>query len=133
MDQERRDEIQERVEKRYAELKERHAHHSMLRDRTIGGYAPRPSPQLIEASIGETPKTDRQLKQQARDHVAGELKTERKLEAKRRNLQNNMQSRKSSNQNSGSESVDPKEQKRQALRNKLKRDHEQARQRGRSV
>jgi hypothetical protein len=133
MNQERRQQIQERVEKQYAQLKENEAHNSMLRDPAIGGQAPRPSQQLIEASIGEIPQTDRQLIQQARDNIAGELKVERKLEARRRGLQNSLKTRDASNQNVPEGSSDQKEQKRQALRDKLKRDHERGRQQQRSI
>ena len=128
MNHDRRDQIKERVDNQYAQLKEHEMHNSMLRDRSIGGYAPRPSPKLIEASIGKTPQTDRQLKQQARDNVAAELKAERQLAARRQNLQNSLKTREASNQNAPLQSADPKEQQRQALRDKLKRDHEQVRQ-----
>jgi len=124
MNQDHRQQIQERVEKQYAQLKENEAHNLMLRDATIGGHAPRPSQSLIEASIGKTPQTDRQLKQQARDSVAGELKAERKLEGRRQELQNGLKTREASNQNVSDHSGDPKEQKRQAMRDKLKRDYE---------
>ncbi len=132
MHHERRQQIQERVEKQHAQLKENEAHNSMLRDATIGGHAPRPSQSLIEASIGEIPQTDRQLKQQARDNVADELRVERKLEARRRGLQNSLKTREASNQNVSDHSGDPKEQKRQAMRDKLKRDHERVRQQPRT-
>jgi len=132
MNHERRQQIQERVEKHYAQLKENEAHNSMLRDPTIGGHAPRPSQSLIEASIGQ-PQTDRQLKRQARDNVAAELKAERRLDSRRQNMQNRLKSRKASNQNAPERSPDPNEQKRQALRGKLKRDHEQARNQQRSI
>jgi len=128
MNQERRQQIQDRIEKQYAQLKENEAHNSMLRDPTIGGHAPRPSQSLIEASIGEIPQTDRQLKRQARDNVASELKAERKLEGRRRKLQNSLKTLEASNQNVPERSADPKEQKRQALRTKLRRDHERGKQ-----
>lgn len=132
MDSDRRQQIQERVEKQYATLKENEAHHAMLRDRSIGGYAPRPSPQLIEASIGTPPKIDRQLRQQARDHVAKELKTERRLAARQQNLQNSQNTHQASNQNATERTADTKEQHREAMRNKLKRDHQNARTRSNS-
>jgi len=133
MNQERRQQIQERVKRQYAQLKENEAHNSMLRDATIGGHAPRPSQRLIEASIGKIPQTDRQLKQQARDSVAGELKAERKLEGRRRELQNGLKTREASNQNAPEWPTDPKEQRRQELRKKLKRDHHNARRNSRSM
>jgi hypothetical protein len=133
MNQERRQQIQKRVEKQYVQLKENEAHNSMLRDRAIGGHAPRPSQSMIEVSIGKTPQTDRQLKQQARNNVAAELKSERNLREKQRDLQNSLKTCEASNQNVPGSSTDPKEQKRQALRGKLKRDHQRARKQQRSM
>jgi len=133
MDTVRREKINSRVDGHYDQLKRDEAHNRMLRDPTIGGHAPRPSQSLIEASIGQTPRTDRQLKQQARDNVATELKAERSLAKRQSRLQETAQSREASNQNTQSQDIDPKEQKRQAMRNKLKRDHQNAQTNSRSI
>ena len=132
MDMDRRHKIEARVSAHYDQLKRDEAHNRMLRDPSIGGHAPRPSPQLIEASIGQMPRTDRQLKKQARDNVAAELQAERRLQRKQNALHTSIQQRDVSNQNAQQQSVDPKEQQRQALRNKLKNDHQRAQDRSRS-
>ena len=132
MDMNRRHKIEARVSAHYDQLKRDEAHNRMLRAPSIGGHAPRPSPQLIEASIGTPPRTDRQLRQQARDNVAAELRAERQLQRKHQRLQQSLKSREAGNQNAPQKSADPQEQQRHALRDKLKNDHQRAQDRSRS-